>query len=748
MQHELQINTFARLIEQEKRNVKGYATTVKTLDSNVLAVKTIYSLTKFFKGNQKLTAFAGSLGEDILTGIENLNASEKSIRRTRVAVGLFIVRILCRQQILKRYFDETPKSKKSRFTNPNLQPQGEYCLKPKTDVVKVYRDYIIRGTRITKETEVTRSEFFDKLFKDFDTSQLSINKRPSYYKPKQRTSFNCIEGGKLVSNIPFSRIRDFNINKIPLVYEAINNVQSTEWLCNRRVLSVVNNLRDTTTLNFKNKRSSASSDTSSGVLTAEELSGKLRETNFIIDTANSVGSDNFYLYWYYGPRGRLYCRSEYFNPQGNKLAKSLFYFNSKRRLGDSTEVQIGDKVMTLTGWDALMMHTANCLGFDKLPILDRISIVEDNLELIQEVFADPEDNVWWWSGRPSTKHHHINTKSVDSPWESLAACLEIIDAIESGDEFNFESGLPVGIDATTSAFQFIAMILKNKHLASLCNLLQSDQIADAYDYVGSYVWENELDAFWASLESSRRKISKRSTMTFCYCCKAGTMGEHIYDDFKLEDGFEGLTKPLANAMGKELYNTCVDKFPAITEFMDLIQYIVGVLARNRADLKLTGPWSKFPFKQNYRKDVRDDIEYSDKKNSIILKYISNRGKTVRVGKAKQSGPANIVHSNDKELVLMTAVKFKNDAFTSVHDCFFTNPSSTWDLYTQTRDNYVEYGSMDLLGHILEDNNASDLRVDDVVSFKKTINRQLVDIHMKIQNDLDINELKANQYCIS
>jgi DNA-directed RNA polymerase len=68
----------------------------------------------------------------------------------------------------------------------------------------------------------------------------------------------------------------------------------------------------------------------------------------------------------------------------------------------------------------LKIHLANVYGKDKITFDARVQFVDSQLENIFDSADNPLGGRRWWL-------------SADKPWECLAACFELVDALRSGD---------------------------------------------------------------------------------------------------------------------------------------------------------------------------------------------------------------------------------------------------------------------------------------------------------------------------
>lgn len=197
-------------------------------------------------------------------------------------------------------------------------------------------------------------------------------------------------------------------------------------------------------------------------------------------------------------RGRVYPVPMFLNPQGNSLSKGLLMFADGKPLG--TEEAAGE----------FLIHGANCFGYDKTSLQERIDWVSEHHDLILDVASDPLGNLWW-------------AKEADDPWCFLAWCNEYAGYVENG--FDHVSYLPVAKDGSCSGLQHFSAALRDPIGGAAVNLIPTDVPADIYQTVIDKVvrmvqadihTENaDMANLWLEFGMSR-KTAKRSTMTMVY----------------------------------------------------------------------------------------------------------------------------------------------------------------------------------------------------------------------------------------
>ena len=174
--------------------------------------------------------------------------------------------------------------------------------------------------------------------------------------------------------------------------------------------------------------------------------------------------------------------------------------------------------------------TANLFGKDKLTFDGRIAFTESVLNEIHEAVERPLDGSMWWL-------------QADEPWQFLAVCHELVNALKCKDPRTFVSNLPVHQDGSCngillmffavffiflSGLQHYAALGRDLRGAQQVDLIESAKPGDVYSAVADRVKEllaKDAESHSdpetqrlanALLRHVTRKVVKQTVMTSVY----------------------------------------------------------------------------------------------------------------------------------------------------------------------------------------------------------------------------------------
>ena len=617
----------------------------------------------------------------------------------------------------------------------------------KKQKLKLDRDNLQKAPYLVKAND---KEWIENLFyiADFNPiMDIPVYIRPTFEAPEPFTKFHHPVAGELVRHMHTDVLERFKPNLMPNVYKSINKHMNNAYRVNMDVLNIYDACIEDDLFTLNNK-----------ILTEEQREGMEREIHQTLTIAKGVGGRKFWEHMFYDNRGRLYSSAVYFSHQGSKLSKSLFLFDEKTPIGKM-------------GLYWMFVHAANCWGYDKERIQKRYDWANENWEEWKVWAEDPVNNKQW--------------QKADDPFNFLAAILELKKA--NGD-IQYESGLPVALDATCSGLQVLSALSRDKISGALCNLTDTTKRGDYYLMIADEVWkecdfkaddltnyqanleeikheigvlsvaikdakkEDKIDAvearkkytvenkdkidtlskvFWARHASKRRSLVKRPCMTYFYSCGARTMAKQLYSDYKSNPEFIGLQPFMCYWLCFRIYETCRKQMPIATQMMDLaIEFGLNDF-KNGLNFEVVGK-NGFVMMQNYQANIRERICVPYKKRRIKIYLIVGKEDHLDYRKIKSSTSPNLVHMLDAQIV--SSVLLNTEYTVScIHDSFSSHAANTEMLYEDTRQCFVDLFPENVIYDLINQNGY-------LLTTGDTWDGRL--------GTLDLNEVIQNEYCFS
>jgi DNA-dependent RNA polymerase len=440
--------------------------------------------------------------------------------------------------------------------------------------------------------------------------------------------------------------------------------------------------------------------------------------------AERVRGEVFYIDQSCDHRGRVYGLP-YFNYGRADHVRALFKFAHGAPI-------------TERGIWWLKVATANCydeIGMSRRPFEERVAWTEKNLDRIRQVAADPWSGVLLYGeGRVLTEetvvtHPLLGPYAKGRPWlaaakdpyQFLAHAIELVAALKEGT--GFVTTLPIPFDASNSGAQHYALLMRDRRLAELTNLVDSDEPRDLYSEFGDHVMrlfsarQSEIERGGAIGDSDQqelhhirwcerqelheRKAQKGFAVAWIYGSgdrrQKAALGRRIRKEFrvpefrpghKVLDAFGEPTKTLKvvrrwlpddevpRGMIKwfieRQYKAMEETAPSITKAMKFIQSLSRVLT----PLEWVSP-SGVPVR---------NLSWKTKTSALTL-WLGSEKKPDRhvgavgyepepdAGKTLRAGPPNLVHSMDASHLALVALACKRARIPllTVHDSFATLP---------------------------------------------------------------------------
>ena len=463
----------------------------------------------------------------------------------------------------------------------------------------------------------------------------------------------------------------------------------------------------------KRKASGWLKDKSSDSIDIVRASSKRYEFGKVTDMAHMMLGKSFHYDFQLDSRGRFYPIVNYFEPTGSDLAKGLLTF--------TRGVPVTDKVL-----ENLAVHTANCMGEDKLSMEDRILFVWVHMDEILEASEDLINSEWLQQFKDDKK----------TKFQLISAILEWKKYHEQGDDYVCH--LPIGLDATNSGLQILSAMTRDRRGAEETNVIQhpSKEIGDAYMVIAKDVlgagfnykgYENLGDKAW-------RKLCKRPTMSYYYDAGRGCIQEQTFED-RRDHGVEVLAQmgfDDASYIGTAIFDGVEHAFPRQTQAKEALKLGVKTTLKDNGNKPIIS-WktaSGFTAFQNYSKSKMHRVNCTFAGKAVKLSYLVQLDEAMKSEHDKGIS-ANFVHSQDASLLTGTIANLNDEGiedFMMIHDQFSVNAESV-DLLLETfKDTFRDIFTEDQLGKTLESLGLEENPVE--------------------YGDLDIDEVLDSNYIIS
>jgi DNA-directed RNA polymerase, mitochondrial len=450
--------------------------------------------------------------------------------------------------------------------------------------------------------------------------------------------------------------------------------------------------------------------------------------NFQMEIAKAYSKETFYLPHNIDFRGRAYPIPPYLNQMGADNCRGLLLFANGRELGEQ-------------GLKWIKIHLSNVFGYDKASLTDRENFPMEHLSDVIDSVNHPLDGRRWWL-------------SAEDPWQCLASCFELKQALDLPDPTKFVSHLPVHQDGSCNGLQHYAALGGDIAGAKQVNLEPGDKPSDVYTGVAELVKaEVKEDAAqgdeMAKLLDGRitRKIVKQTVMTNVYGVTflgAIRQVRRQLDGLmpELREGTVHRSPQAATYVARKIFKALGAMFTGAHD----IQYWLGDCATKIATSLSPAQLQKVIEAEdngnsdhsgaglrsgNHKKAKQSETmaEVASFRSSVIWTtplrlpvvqpYRVSNGRRVQtnlqeitlteptvadaVNKRKQlqAFPPNFIHSLDATHMLLSALKCHEVGltFSAVHDSFWTHAADVNTLNRLLRDAFIRMHSEDIIGRL-------------------------------------------------
>ncbi|KAF7838116.1 DNA-directed RNA polymerase 3, chloroplastic [Senna tora] len=502
-------------------------------------------------------------------------------------------------------------------------------------------------------------------------------------------------------------MRNVEGKKMQKVFEALDMLGNTKWRINRKVLSVVESIwaggGNIAGLVDRNDVPIPEKPLVEDLKQIQEWKWSARKARKINLERHSLRCDTelklsvarkmkdeegFYYPHNLDFRGRAYPMHPHLNHLSSDLCRGLLEFSEGRPLGKS-------------GLKWLKIHLANVYagGIEKMSYDGRLAFVENHLHDIFDSADSPINGNRWWL-------------MAEDPFQCLAACINLSEALRSSSPHSVISHLPVHQDGSCNGLQHYAALGRDDLEAAAVNLVAREKPADVYSEIAVRVHEimrrdsNKDPATYPNallakvlIDQVDRKLVKQTVMTSVY----GVTFVGAREQIKRRLHEKGLITDDRLLFTAACYAAKVT-LAALGEIFEAARGIMGwlgdcakVIASENQPVRWTTPLG-LPVVQPYCKSERHLI-----KTSLQILALQREGNAVDIRKQRTAFPPNFVHSLDGAHMMLTALACRDAGlrFAGVHDSFWTHASDVEQMNQILREKFVELYNMPILENLLE-----------------------------------------------
>ncbi|CCC69362.1 hypothetical protein NCAS_0C03720 [Naumovozyma castellii] len=621
----------------------------------------------------------------------------------------------------------------------------QYCKGSKLGVIKIHRSLInqLNGERLIASVQ---PQLLPMLVKPRPWR----NWRSGGYFYSQSTLIRSKESPEQLAYL--KAVSDADV--IPDVYTGLNALGETAWTINKKVFDVISQVWNTgdefleipeiqhdMNLLPPPPRDSDPSEFRKWKLQNKELANKISknrsvrcDTNYKLEIARAFLGEKFYFPHNLDFRGRAYPLSPHFNHLGNDLSRGLLIFWKGKKLGPHGLV-----------W--LKIHLSNLYGMDKAPFDERVRFVEDHLQEIKESAENPLTTGKWW-------------KDADKPWQCLATCIELTEALKLDNPEEFISHQPVHQDGTCNGLQHYAALGGDVEGAEQVNLIPHDRPQDVYAHVARLVTKRlEKAALQGDAKAKilvdkiSRKVVKQPVMTNVY--GVTYVGATFQIEKQLSKFFPDRKEcfDLSKYLTSHVFATIRELFHSAHLIQDWLGECANRITKSirldvdgkafkngdKPDFMSSVIWTTplgLPIVQPYREASKKQV-MTNLQTVFISDPFAVNGVNAR--RQKAGFPPNFIHSLDASHMLLSAIQCRANGleFASVHDSYWTHACDIDKMSVYLREQFIDLHKVDLIERlknefderyknyvqIVKIDKNSDLGIN-VMNFRKKLSKKL------------------------
>lgn len=376
---------------------------------------------------------------------------------------------------------------------------------------------------------------------------------------------------------------------------------------------------------------------------------------------NRFENQPIYFSYYYDWRGRLYPRSLYLHPQESEDGKALLKFAKGYPLGEGNGPY----------WFRVGM--ANAAGEDKISFDERSDWVLSHHDEIIACAQNPSRNDWWMS--------------LDKPFMFLAYAFEYLEWQTDPD--NFKSHLPIMLDGSCNALQWLSALSGDADVGEKGNLINSDKPQDFYDYMADVLielnnvnLENDIDKTAELAEAWNGKIDrsiiKVPAMTSNYNSTFRTQQEYIEDklaelDWDLPSGERYLNGDISNQeaasyLERMLWDALKTSAPGPSALKDWFRDVAKIFTEEGKFIRWTTPIRFLVIQARYK--IKGQVIDTLQGGARYQLTYQEETEELSLSGMKNAFSPNAIHSMDSAHLMFTVLKcaeYGIKDFALIHD---------------------------------------------------------------------------------
>lgn len=433
-------------------------------------------------------------------------------------------------------------------------------------------------------------------------------------------------------------------------------------------------------------------------------------------------------------RGRTYPCPPYFNHLGSDVTRAILLFAEGKPLGPK-------------GLDWLKIHLVNLTGLKKRSSLqERLEFANSIMEDILDSADNPLNGKSWWM-------------NADGPWQALACCMEIANAVRSPDPQQFISHFPVHQDGSCNGLQHYAALGRDVIGATSVNLMPCDLPQDVYSGVAQQVEELRAQDAERNLKIAQvlegfisRKVVKQTVMTVVYGVTRYGGRLQIEKRLKEIDEFpKDCVFEASSYLVRLVFSSLKEMFTGTREIQDWLTESAKVISKSGHTVEWVTPLG-LPIIQPYHRKRNQTLISPLQHISFHISHdTKERPDTV---KQKNAFPPNFIHSLDSTHMMLTSLHCYRAGltFVSVHDCYWTHALTVDTMNKICREQFVALHSQpilqDLSSFLLEKYCSGPMT--EAKNKKYQEHRRLMMLLAKVPQtgDFDLQKVKESTYFFS